>query len=41
MLSSLQTFVTLYETRNFSKTAQLLFVSQPAVTARIKNWKKH
>lgn len=36
MLSSLQTFVTLYETRNFSKTAQLLFISQPAVTARIK-----
>lgn len=36
MLSSLETFVTLYETRSFTKTAECLYVTQPTVTTRIK-----
>lgn len=36
MLSSIETFVTLYETRNFTKTAKILFLTQPAVSARLR-----
>ena len=32
----LQTFIILAQTKNFSRTAETLFVSQPTVTARIK-----
>ncbi|WP_096818825.1 LysR family transcriptional regulator [Lactococcus fujiensis] len=31
-----ETFVTLYETKNFTKAGELLFISQPTVTVRIK-----
>ena len=36
MLKLLTTFRVVYETRNFSRTAELLFLSQPAVSNQIK-----
>lgn len=36
MLKLLTTFKTVYETRSFSQAAQLLFISQPTVSAQIK-----
>lgn len=36
MLSLIETFIELYETKSFTKTAQNLFLTQPTVTARIK-----
>ncbi|MGX7199345.1 LysR family transcriptional regulator [Enterococcus nangangensis] len=36
MLKQLTTFKTVYETRSFSKTALLLFIAQPTVSAQIK-----
>ena len=32
----LKTFLTIVETKNFNRTSELLFISQPTVTARIK-----
>lgn len=32
----IETFRIVYETRNFSKAAELLFISQPTVSAQIK-----
>ena len=34
---AIRTFLSLSETKNFNKTAQLLFISQPTVTMRIKS----
>lgn len=34
-------FLLLYETRSFSKTAQIVGCNQPAVSKRISNWKSH
>ncbi|MCR4712536.1 MAG: LysR family transcriptional regulator, partial [Clostridia bacterium] len=31
----IKTFLSLAETRNFNRTAEMLYVSQPTVTARI------
>ncbi|MFZ4846816.1 LysR substrate-binding domain-containing protein [Enterococcus casseliflavus] len=36
MLKLLETFKMVYETKNFSKAAELLFISQPTVSAQIK-----
>ena len=36
LLEKLETFKIVYETQNFSKAAELLFVSQPTVSAHIK-----
>lgn len=36
MLKQLQTFIAVYETRNFSQAAEQLFVSQPTVSTQIK-----
>ncbi|MFC6180182.1 LysR family transcriptional regulator [Lactiplantibacillus daowaiensis] len=36
MLKHLQTFKTVYETRNFSQAAEQLFISQPTVSTQIK-----
>lgn len=36
MFKQLITFKTLYETKSFSKTAELLFIAQPTVSAQIK-----
>lgn len=36
MFKLLRTFQTVYETKNFSKAAELLFISQPAVSSQIK-----
>lgn len=40
MFTLLDTFTSVYETRNFTKTSKKLSVSQPAVTIRIKNLEK-
>lgn len=37
---ALKTFVTLVEVKNFTKTAEILLMSQPSVSLHIKNWKK-
>lgn len=37
MFIELETFIAVYETRQFSKAANLLFVSQPSISMRIKN----
>ena len=39
-LDLLQTFLSLAETKNFRKTAEFLYISQSAVTMRIKNLEK-
>lgn len=36
MFKLLKTFRAVYETRNFSKAAELLYISQPAVSNQIK-----
>ncbi|MGX7352502.1 transcriptional regulator, LysR family [Enterococcus canis] len=36
MFSLLRTFITVYETRNFTQTAEKLFLSQPTISAQIK-----
>lgn len=36
MLSLIETFIELYNTKSFTKTAQNLFLTQPTITARIK-----
>lgn len=36
MLKSLQTFIAVYETRNFSQAAEQLFISQPTVSTQVK-----
>ncbi|MFC6295538.1 LysR family transcriptional regulator [Lactiplantibacillus daoliensis] len=36
MLKQLQTFIAVYETRNFSQAAEQLFISQPTVSTQIK-----
>jgi len=33
----IKTFLSLYETKNFNRTAEFLFISQPTVTVRIKS----
>ena len=38
LLEKLETFKIVYETQNFSKAAELLFVSQPTVSAHIKQF---
>lgn len=35
----LETFVTLANVQNISKTAQVLYISQAAVSHRLKNWR--
>lgn len=36
MFSLIRTFVTVYETRNFTQTAEKLYLSQPTISAQIK-----
>lgn len=36
MFQLLQTFVSVYETKNFTQSAERLFLSQPTVSAQIK-----
>lgn len=36
MLSLLHTYVTVYELRNFSKAAEMLYLSQPTVSVHIQ-----
>ncbi|WP_120487864.1 LysR family transcriptional regulator [Brochothrix thermosphacta] len=36
MLSLLHTYVTVYELRNFSKAAEVLYISQPTVSVHIQ-----
>ena len=36
MFNLLQTFLTVYETRNFTQAAEQLFISQPTVTTHIQ-----
>lgn len=38
-LSSMKAFVTLAESDSFNKAANLLNITQPALTRRIKKWK--
>lgn len=41
MLHLLHTFVSVYETRNFTHTAEDLFLSQPTISAQIKKLEEH
>lgn len=39
-LSSMKAFVTLAESTSFNNAAKLLNITQPALTRKIKRWKK-
>ncbi|KHF27952.1 HTH-type transcriptional regulator CysL [Anoxybacillus sp. BCO1] len=40
MYEQLKTFITLAEVKNFTKTAEILHLSQPSVSLHIKNLEK-